>query len=171
MYLVTKTYGHECGLSAIFRQWRAESHCRFLHGYALSVRIVFACDDHMRDENGWVQDFGGLKPFKQWLEATFDHKHLVAKDDPAMALFLDMSKKQALGRPQLTQIVVVDGVGCEAFARMIYKQASTMLVAGELDRGNSKGSMRNVRVMEVEVREHGGNSATYIPGVFDVDAV
>lgn len=29
-YVSTKTYGHEVGLSATFRQWRASSHCRLL---------------------------------------------------------------------------------------------------------------------------------------------
>ena len=39
----TKTYGHEEGLSCCFRQWRAtHSHCRLLHGYALSFRLTFA---------------------------------------------------------------------------------------------------------------------------------
>ena len=32
MFLSTKTYGHDLGLSAAFRQWRAESHCRLIHG-------------------------------------------------------------------------------------------------------------------------------------------
>lgn len=41
IYRSTKTYGHEIGLSAAFRQWRAESHCRFVHGYALAVKFVF----------------------------------------------------------------------------------------------------------------------------------
>lgn len=40
-YLSTKTYGHEVGLSATFRQWRAKSHCRLLHGYSLSFRFEF----------------------------------------------------------------------------------------------------------------------------------
>ena len=35
MYRSSKTYGHEIGLSAAFRQWRAQSHCRLIHGYAL----------------------------------------------------------------------------------------------------------------------------------------
>lgn len=44
-YKSTKLYGHEIGLSAAFRQWRAESHCRFLHGYALAVRFEFEADE------------------------------------------------------------------------------------------------------------------------------
>ena len=55
----TKKYGHERGLSAAFRQWRAESHCRFMHGYSLEFGFVFGA--HELDENNWVVDFGGLK--------------------------------------------------------------------------------------------------------------
>jgi 6-pyruvoyltetrahydropterin/6-carboxytetrahydropterin synthase len=36
------------GYSACFRQWKAEgTHCRFLHGYAVSFRVWFEGDlDH-----------------------------------------------------------------------------------------------------------------------------
>ena len=40
-YKSTKTHGHAIGLSAAFRQWRADSHCKYLHGYALAVKFVF----------------------------------------------------------------------------------------------------------------------------------
>ena len=76
----TKTYGHEIGLSACFRQWRAESHCRLLHGYALAVKFVFESEE--LDVRNWVVDFGSLKTLKGWLEDTFDHTLLVANDDP-----------------------------------------------------------------------------------------
>jgi 6-pyruvoyltetrahydropterin/6-carboxytetrahydropterin synthase len=44
LHFVKKTYGHELGLSACFRQHRAKSHCRFLHGYPLSFTFTFAAD-------------------------------------------------------------------------------------------------------------------------------
>ena len=40
-FLSSKKYGHERGLSAAFRQWRAVSHCRFMHGYSLEFEFVF----------------------------------------------------------------------------------------------------------------------------------
>jgi 6-pyruvoyltetrahydropterin/6-carboxytetrahydropterin synthase len=55
LHFVKKTYGHELGLSTCFRQHRAKSHCRFLHGYPLSFTFTFAATQ--RDENGWVIDF------------------------------------------------------------------------------------------------------------------
>ena len=40
-----KKYGHERGLSAAFRQWRADSHCKFLHGYSLEFEFKFGANE------------------------------------------------------------------------------------------------------------------------------
>jgi len=145
MYVSTKTYGHEIGLSACFRQWRAESHCRHLHGYALAVRFEFEADE--LDVRNWVVDFGSLKSLKGMLEDTFDHTLLVAEDDP----FKDeLCGLQGLG---LARVVVVPATGCEAFARMIYECAEVWL--------KDNGYAPRCRLRSVEVREHGANSAIY----------
>jgi 6-pyruvoyltetrahydropterin/6-carboxytetrahydropterin synthase len=45
-YYSTKTYDHNEGLSCAFRQWRAkDSHCRWIHGYALAVKFTFGCKE------------------------------------------------------------------------------------------------------------------------------
>jgi 6-pyruvoyltetrahydropterin/6-carboxytetrahydropterin synthase len=150
MHRVTKTYGHELGLSATFRQPQATSHCRFIHGYALGFKIVFECET--LDGNGWVKDFGSLKALKQRLCDTFDHKMLLAQDDPYLAHL-----QEALyfnGQPLLGDIVVVPKVGCESFAWLVYGWALETLTEEEVARG--------VRVAEVECREHAGNAASYM---------
>ena len=142
-YSSTKTYGHDVGLSAVFRQWRADSHCRFLHGYALAVRIEFEADE--LDARNWVVDFGGLKDFKGKLETTFDHKTLVATDDPQISMFRELAIARVI------DMVEVPATGCEKFAEYIFEVAEIWLRdAGYGDR---------VRVASVEVREHGANSA------------
>lgn len=146
MFISTKTYGHDLGLSACFRQWRAESHCRFLHGYALAVRLEFAADE--LDVRNWVVDFGSLKGFKQWLCDTFDHKLLVAEDDPARTGLLN-----ALGQEGLADVVVVPATGCEAFAKLIFECGEIWL--------EDNGYAPRVRMHQVEVKEHGANSAIY----------
>lgn len=146
MYYSTKMYGHEIGLSCAFRQWRAhDSHCKFLHGYALAIKIVFAAEE--LDVRNWVVDFGGLKSFKQLLENTFDHKTLVASDDPKFFLF------QTLEAEGLIQMVEVEKAGCEAFAELIHSCATTWLY--------DNGYGDRVHVHSVEVKEHGANSAIY----------
>lgn len=145
VYQSTKTYGHELGFSACFRQHRADSHCRFLHGYALAFVFVFEADE--LDHRNWVVDFGGLKHLKQQLQLFFDHKLLVAEDDPHLELFASL---QDLGAAEL---MIVPAVGCEAFAKMAWIMAGNTL--------RREGWDTRVRVVSCEVREHGANSAIY----------
>lgn len=145
MHISTKTFGHELGLSCAFRQWRARSHCNKLHGYAISVRIEFeACT---LDTRNWVVDFGSMKSLKSWLEDTFDHKTLVAVDDPQLEWF-----KQA-ATMGIIDIVEVQATGCEAMAQMIYSYTQKWLTVN--------GYNPRVGVRSVEVAEHGANSAIY----------
>jgi len=147
-YISTKTYGHAVGLSCAFRQWRAKhSHCQYLHGYALSVRLEFETED--LDSRNWVVDFGGLKELKGKLEQTFDHKTVVAHDDPLMDWFV---KGEELG---LLDLVILDDVGCERFAEHVYHLADNWLHANDY--------APRCRVSLVEVREHGANSAIFRP--------
>lgn len=147
-FLSTKTYTHEVGLSCCFRQWKADSHCHFLHGYALKISFEFKAFEF--DKNGWVMNFGGLKPIKAWLEEMFDHKTVVALDDPEYGTFCEL---QAKG---LIQLCVVEHTGCEAFAAMIYQHVAAWLKDTEGAR---------VILTRVEVSEHGGNSAIVTPNL------
>jgi 6-pyruvoyltetrahydropterin/6-carboxytetrahydropterin synthase len=146
LFISTKTYGHEIGLSACFRQWRAESHCHLLHGYALSVKFEFASNE--LDVRNWVVDFGSLKSMKAMLEDTFDHTLLVAEDDPMKD---ELCQLAGIG---LARCVVVPATGCEAFAKMIFECAEIWL--------KDNGYSPRCWLRSVEVREHGANSAIYI---------
>ena len=144
----TKTYGHNEGLSACFRQWRAKhSHCRFLHGYALSFRFTFEAYD--LDDRNWVMDFGGLKELKAWLKDTFDHKTVVAFDDPKKEYFGDLANE---GVADVLFLDEGQHVGCERFAEMAGKWISDWLASNN----------PRVRCIEVECREHGANSAIWV---------
>lgn len=141
-HFTTKTYGHDLGLSCTFRQWRATSHCRFLHGYALAFEFVFEAN-HL-DSCNWGVDFGSLKPLKQALEVWFDHKLVVAADDPELDMFEGL---QAAG---LAQLIVLPNVGCEAFAKKAFDLASVIV------------NDDRVRVLSVKCSEHSGNSAVHL---------
>ncbi len=142
-YRSTKTYGHDSGLSCAFRQWSADSHCNFLHGYALAVRFEFEAID--LDAQNWVVDFGSLKSIRGMLGDQFDHKTLVAEDDPKMHLFVAMAAAGVI------DMVVVPSTGCEAFAEMIFGATEVWL--------KDSGYAPRVRLVSVEVSEHGANSA------------
>lgn len=147
-YTSTKTYGHETGLSCCFRQWRAtHSHCHNLHGYALSIHLKFEATD--LDDRNWVVDFGGLRSLKAWLQETFDHTTVIAHDDPQLDWF---HHGHELG---ILKLVILPDVGCERFAALVWAKASEWL--------DAKGLSPRCRVSEVEVREHGANSAIYRP--------
>lgn len=146
MYKSTKTYGTEVGISCAFRQWKAtHSHCSDLHGYALGFKFTFSSEE--LDAKNWVVDFGGLKGLKQTLLDTFDHKTVVAEDDPNLE---DFKKLESLGVLKLT---ILPSVGCEKFAEHAYFIAKQWLDANNLS--------DRVSVESVEVFEHGANSAIY----------
>jgi len=142
-YYSTKTYGHDRGLSCAFRQPNAfHSHCSLIHGYALAFKFTFAADE--LDDKNWVQDFGGLKELKSWLEDNFDHTLAVDFDDPHKETL------QELARYDLVKIRLFSGVGCEKFAEHAFKFADELVREQSNDR---------VRVVQCEVMEHGANSA------------
>lgn len=150
MYYVTKTYGHERGLSCCFRQWRAtHSHCSKLHGYALKVEVTFKA--HTLDERNWVIDFGGLDWLDQLLRNTFDHTLVVAEDDPQMETFYSMEE---LG---MCRLVVMPKVGCEKFAEYLHGKIRRHL----FNEMASDYTYRGLDIMFVKISEHGANMASF----------
>lgn len=144
-YYSTKRYGHEVGMSCAFRQHRAESHCRLLHGYSLSFRFVFGSNE--LDVRNWVVDFGGLKDLKGILETTFDHKTIVAEDDPQIEWFREGNRLGTL------ELIEVPAAGCEKFAEYVFEVTEQWL--------KDAGYGARVWLESVEVSEHGANSAIF----------
>jgi len=148
MYKSTKTYGHDIGLSCAFRQWKSQSHCSKIHGYALAVKLVFTADE--LDVRNWVVDFGSLKSLKGFLEDMLDHKLLVAQDDPQKEYLLNLVQLQ------VADVVIIENVGCESFAKLVYDYTEIWL--------HDNGYTPRVSLESVEVMEHGANSAIYTGG-------
>lgn len=144
-YQSTKQFGHDLGISCAFRQWGAtHSHCSKIHGYALAFKFTFEAEQ--LDERNWVQDFGGLKSLKEVLMDTFDHKLVVANDDPHKELYMEMHQAQ------IADVVILPKVGCEYFAEVAFSMATAQLKLHHQDR---------IRLVSAEVKEHGANSAIY----------
>ena len=141
------------GFSCVFRQWKAKNtHCRFMHGYGVSFRVLF---EGSLDDRNWVWDFGGMKRAqtkidgmspKAWMDYMFDHTILVAKDDPMINLINDLEHNQ------IAQVRVVEATGAEKFAEFIFNKLNKF-VQTETD--------SRVRVAKVEFMEHGKNTAIY----------
>jgi 6-pyruvoyltetrahydropterin/6-carboxytetrahydropterin synthase len=141
------------GYSTCFRQWKADgTHCRFLHGYAVSFRVWFEGE---LDHRNWVWDFGGMKraktqiagmPPKDYFTYLLDHTTIVAEDDPYLENFIQMAQDGII------QLRVLEATGCERFAEYLYKTINDFL------REETEG---RVRATKVEVYEHERNSASY----------
>ena len=145
-YSSTKTFE---GYSTAFRQWKAKhSHCQYIHGYAMKFKVTFIGD---LDELNWVCDFGSFKRngIKEHMSHMFDHTTIVAKDDPKLSTFKQLSEEK------LIQLRILDGVGCEKFATYVYNYINNIII---------KETKARVKVLTVECFEGGtNNSAIYKP--------
>jgi 6-pyruvoyltetrahydropterin/6-carboxytetrahydropterin synthase len=141
------------GYSACFRQWKAEdTHCKFLHGYAVSFRVWFEGD---LDYRNWVFDFGGMKRAKTTIDGyspkayfdhLLDHTTIVAQDDPYLETF------QKMDEDGIIQLRILPAVGCEKFAEHLYYKINTFL---------KEETQGRVKAVKVEVYEHERNSASF----------
>ena len=134
------------GFPCTHRQWKASSHCKFIHGYSREFYFEFQCDELSKEM--WVMDFGGLKEVKKWLDYMFDHTFLVASDDPHLE---DFKKLDSAG---VIQIRVMPNAGMEGTAQYVYEHVSKIIK----DLTDSR-----VWISKVEVRENEKNSAFYTP--------
>jgi 6-pyruvoyltetrahydropterin/6-carboxytetrahydropterin synthase len=149
-YISTKLFD---GYSTCFRQWKAEdTHCKFLHGYAISFRVWFEGE---LDHRNWIWDFGGMKRSKTKINGMYpkdffswllDHTTIIAQDDP----YLD--KFQQLDKDSIIQLRILPATGCEKFAQYLYETINTFLI----EETNGR-----VKAVKVEVYEHERNSASY----------
>ena len=141
------------GFSTCFRQWKAEdTHCKFLHGYAVSFRVWFEGE---LDERNWVWDFGGMKRAKtqiagmspkDYFSYLLDHTTIISEDDPYLEHFKQMDEDGII------QLRILPATGCERFAEYLYKTINDFL------REETEG---RVKATKVEVYEHERNSASY----------
>ena len=139
----TKTYRN---FPCAHRRWRHVGHCAHVHGYSRSFSFTFRCTE--RTENGFVMDFGSLKPVKAWLTEQFDHTLLLDADDPLLGDFEALQAKGAC------TLVVYDDVGMEGTAQYVYEWVSAWL---------SQATAGRVQLEQVECRENDKNSAIYRP--------
>lgn len=181
-YLSTKTYGNDRGLSCCFRQWRStHSHCSTIHGYSIGIKLIF--ESETLDDRNWVMDFGGLKAFKEWSEYMFDHTFVVAYDDPHLPFFREMNNLVTVTsdndiespvphqRGAVCDLRVVEGVGCEKFAELAYREMQKILECYQTNRAYTLPNGKSfearypvgagVKLRSAEVFEHSANSAVY----------
>ena len=138
------------GFSTCFRQWNAEhSHCRFLHGYAISFRLHFSAKT--LDKHNWVWDFGWLKDkqflidgmtTKEWFSYMFDHTVVLSEKDPALESF------KALETQGLLQLRTLPYFSCEGIAEYVLNKLGAMITTH---------SQNRVSLFRVDVLENNKN--------------
>ena len=144
-YTSTKEYIDE--FPCAYRQWRADSHCNLVHGYSFSMRFFFGTND--LDIRNWCMDYGGLKELKQKLKDQFDHRLLVAEDDPEREFFEEMQRRK------LAKLTILPKLGCEGLSDMLYRYINGIYIPEMLGPGEA-ARLWNYRV---EVRETQSNMA------------
>ena len=153
-YISTKLFEN---YSVAIRQWKAQhSHCQLLHGYALKFKVWFASNEpdveKQLDDMNWIVDYGGFKPapqgngLKAWMDDKWDHTMLIEKDDPYLDLF------QTMQMEGLCKLVVMDKIGAESAARMVFEHFNDVL---------SKTDAGRCKCIKVECFENDNNSSIY----------
>jgi len=158
MFYVLKRYGHEQGFSCCFRQYKAQSHCNTLHGYALAFELEFGCA--FLDQHNWVIDFGGLKPVKEMLTHNFDHTLAVDQSDPLADVFVQLQSKWKVADVRLFD----NGVGCERFAEFVFTWVDNWLSThpdNVIPDPHPNAGQPRAWIERVRVSEHNGNHADY----------
>lgn len=130
-----------------YRQWRADSHCNHIHGYAFSMKFFFGTN--FLDVRNWAADYGGLKELKSVLQDQFDHTLLVASDDPYIETYKMLQEKN------LAKLTILPRLGCEGLADMLYKYVNGVYIPDMW----GPGEANRLWCFRVEVRETQSNMA------------
>lgn len=91
------------------RLYRQEGKCQQIHGHSMKVSLTLEIRDFTKDEYGYATDqegrlleFGAVKKvFRAHLDANYDHKLLLNKDDPWAGNLLHTAGVKSEGLPGL----------------------------------------------------------------------
>jgi len=128
-----------------------DGHCKLIHGHNWTFEITFIAE--VRDENGFVIDFGKLAGLKAQLDKIFDHTFLLNQADPLTDVFRRFTSEN-----DLNNLRIVDDCSCEGIAALVWAISEKFVRDEELGR---------VRVKGVIVHEDSKNFASYEPDAKD----
>ena len=130
------------------RQWRDKGHCSYVHGYGRYVRLTFEATE--LDERGWVMDFGDLKDIKSWIDSEWDHRTLIAANDPVIP---ELKILEEVGGINLN--ILPEGYlpGIEESCRYLYDKLNPVI---------QRKTNNRVEITRVEIWETEKNQAEYV---------
>ena len=124
------------------RVYQHESKCAHLHGH--NYRIHFYCEAPQLDSVGRVIDFSDIKTYLcNWLEDEWDHRLLLAYDDPLLEDFKQLHEK---GGVNLNVMPEGYGPGIEDSCKYIYDKITPMIALKTFGRA----WIENIRIYEHE---------------------
>jgi 6-pyruvoyltetrahydropterin/6-carboxytetrahydropterin synthase len=83
MKVIHFSYGH--------RLLNYDGPCRHLHGHNGIIEVEVASE--VLDSHGMVVDFGKIRDIvKAWVDDNLDHRMLLCRDDPAVAVLREMNE-------------------------------------------------------------------------------
>lgn len=157
---ITKSFAD---LPFAHRQHLHKGHCSLIHGHNWTFDLTFVCDQ--LDENGFIVDFGKLRPVRKWLEEKFDHTLVLNATDPWLGFLkfhlVDVTdpNRSENGCRHLAKVTVVPNCGAEGLGAYVLDGVNRLL-AGKLHIRDDDWVSRGLRVSAVTVHEDGKNSAT-----------
>lgn len=158
MYHSTKKFGP---ISTGHRNWHAACNssrdsekCSYIHGYGRYIQFTFS---GQLDEKGWVYDFGGTKFIKEFLEKNWDHKTLIASDDPELDTLKELHNKKIID----LNILDVSKGWTPAI------EGSCKFVFDKIQPEITKKTEGRIKISKIEIWEHENNSAIFIPSEDD----
>lgn len=146
IYVSTFTFTQGDDLSCCYRNWAADGAASKLHGYSLSFKLIFECQQ--LDEAGRVLDTATLEEIRGWLRTAYRNTVVVDEDDPHLNTF------RVIEAHGLCDLRVLKGVGPERFAQHVFDHVNEWMF-------DAKRSPR-VIIRSVECTEHEGCSALYL---------
>ena len=123
------------------RQWRDKGHCSYVHGYGRYVRLTFEATE--LDERGWVMDFGDLRGVKNWIEDEWDHRTLIAADDPVIPELKTLEKVGGINLNILPEGYLP---GIEESCRYLYDNLNPMIQ----QKTNNRVELTRIEIWETE---------------------
>lgn len=147
VYKYTSTKEYVDAFPCAYRQYRSDSHCNLIHGYAFSIKLFFGCNE--LDVRNWSADYGSFRDLKQTLESQFDHTLLVAESDPHLDWYKEAEKRG------IAKLTILPKLGCEGLADMLYKYVNGVYIPDMWGPGEAE----RLWMYRVEVRETQSNMA------------
>ena len=121
LYKMNLCFGTSRAYLCCMRQVRdINTSCHILHGYSLTFTLTIATRE--LDERQWIMESVSIREeIDRWLFEHFDHKTLIAEDDPNLTVFEDLHQQEIIS------LVVLKDSSSEAIPPFVFSHIGPWL--------------------------------------------